>query len=240
MMNKKYRWSLVVLFATAMAWVESAVVFYLRIFIDRVQPYQLDPLPTSVGIGQAELVREAATMLMLVCIGWLAGSNWRARFGYALLAFGVWDILYYVFLSLLSGWPNSLWDWDILFLIPVPWWGPVLAPVSIAVLMVITGSAITQIPIWPRSPAWMMSLFGAMLALYTFIADALNALGDGPHAVRQVLPASFNWPLFGIAILLMAAPTLDMLRNLRMKTAAREQLELHESLLVKREISHES
>jgi hypothetical protein len=132
-MNEKYRWLMVVIFATAMAWVESAVVFYLRVFIDRIQPYQLDPLPVSFGFGQAELVREGATMLMLVCIGWLAGSNRRTRFGYAMLAFGVWDILYYGFLVVLTGWPTSLLDWDILFLIPA-WWGPVFAPVSIAAL----------------------------------------------------------------------------------------------------------
>jgi hypothetical protein len=239
-MNERFRWLLVVVFAAAMAWVESAVVFYLRVFIDRVQPYQLDPLPISFGFGQVELIREAATMLMLVCIGWLAGSNWRARFGYLLLAFGVWDILYYVYLMVLSGWPTSFWDWDILFLIPLPWWGPVLAPVSIAVLMVITGSAITQIPAWPRPIAWMASLLGALLVLYTFMADALSALGDGPQAVRDILPASFNWPLFGIALLCMAVPALDMFWNLRMKTTPGRKLEQNESILVQREISHES
>lgn len=231
-MNEKFRWLMVVIFATAMAWVESAVVFYLRVFIDRIQPYQLDPLPVSFGFGQAELVREAATMLMLVCIGWLAGSNRRTRFGYAMLAFGVWDILYYGFLVVLSGWPSSLLDWDILFLIPVPWWGPVLAPMSIAALMVLTGSAITQLPAWPRLPAWMISLMGAVLALYTFMADALSVLRDGPSAVRGVLPASFNWPVFGIAMLLMAAPLLEMLWNLKKNPAMLKELEQRESVLV--------
>jgi hypothetical protein len=235
-MNARIRWVLVVLFAAAMAWVEAAVVFYLRVFIDRIQPYQIDPLPVSVGIGEAELVREAATMLMLVCVAWMAGANRRTRFGYFLLVFGVWDILYYAFLALLSGWPTSLLDWDILFLIPVPWWSPVLAPVSIAVLMVIVGSVITQIQHWPRSSAWLVSLCGAMLSLYAFTADALSALGEGASAVREVLPASFNWPLFGIAILLMAAPLLDMLWNLRMKTPARGQLEQRETLSVNRGI----
>lgn len=222
-MNERFRWLLVTLFATAMAWVEAAVVFYLRVFVNRIQPYQPDPLPLSVGLGEAELVREAATMLMLICVGWLAGSNRRARFGYLLLVFGVWDILYYVFLVVLSGWPNSLLDWDILFLIPVPWWGPVLAPVSIAVLMVILGSAITQASLWPRPPAWRVSLFGAMLALYTFMAEALNALSVSPQALREVLPAAFNWPLFGIAILFLGAPLLDMFWILRKKSSSREQ-----------------
>jgi hypothetical protein len=60
------------------------------------------------------------------------------------LAFGVWDIFYYVFLKVLTGWPHSLMDWDILFLLPLPWWGPVIAPVSIAVLMILWGTAASQ------------------------------------------------------------------------------------------------
>ena len=62
-----------------------------------------------------EIAREAATVIMLGAIAWLAGHNLRARFGYFLIAFGVWDIFYYVFLAPLSGWPRSLLDWDVLF-----------------------------------------------------------------------------------------------------------------------------
>ena len=73
-----------------------------------------------------------------------AGRTWRARLGYAAIAFGSWDILYYVFLRIISGWPASLFDWDILFLLPLPWWGPVLAPVCIASLMIVWGTLVTQ------------------------------------------------------------------------------------------------
>jgi hypothetical protein len=193
-----------------MAWVEAAIVLYLRVYLNRIQPYQVDPLPSGLGLARAELVREAATLVMLGCVGWLAGSDRRARFGYAMLVFGVWDILYYVFLVPLSGWPKSLLDWDILFLIPLPWWGPVLAPASIAALMVFTGTVIALTPLWPRFASWLVSLAGACLALYTFMADALHALGDGPLAVRNVLPASYNWPLFALALALLALPLADM------------------------------
>ena len=77
-----------------------------------------------------------ATLLMIATLGLLAGSTWRRRAGYAAIAFGAWDIFYYVFLRLISGWPRTLLDWDILFLLPLPWWGPVLAPVSIALVMI--------------------------------------------------------------------------------------------------------
>ena len=45
---------------------------------------------------------------MLATLGMLAGRTWRRRAGYAALAFGVWDIFYYVFLRIISGWPKSL------------------------------------------------------------------------------------------------------------------------------------
>ncbi len=132
-------WFVVVLFAVGMAWVEAASVYYLRVLVDRVVPYQANPLPVAGALGLVEMVREAATLVMLLTVGMLAGRTWPTRLGYTAIAFGVWDILYYVFLVVMTGWPTSLFDWDILFLLPLPWWGPVLAPVSIAVLMVVLG-----------------------------------------------------------------------------------------------------
>jgi len=205
------RWVLVVTFAAGMAWVEAACVYYLRVMVDRVQPYQPDPLPIHGVLGQVELVREGATLLMLAMIGMLAGRRWQARLGYAAIAFGAWDILYYVFLRVISGWPVSLFDWDILFLLPLPWWGPVLAPLCIASLMIVWGTLVTQRP--DRMPAdrfartsWVVSWAGVLLALEIFMADAIRALPAGLDAVRQVLPTTFNWPLFSAALLLMAAP----------------------------------
>src|SRR5947208_1506198 len=143
------RWLTVVIYAMAMAWVESAVVFYLRTMVDRIEPYQPNPLPIIGKFGIAEVVREAATLVMLLTVGMLAGRTWRSRLGYAALAFGVWDIFYYVFLKVMCGWPRSLLDWDILFLLPLPWWGPVLAPVSIALLMIVWGTLVNARRIRP-------------------------------------------------------------------------------------------
>ena len=179
-MNDPRRWTAVGVFSVAMALLEAAVVSYLRVFLDRVDPYQPNPLPLPAWLMPIELAREAATVVMLLSVAWLAGCNWRARCGYFLLAFGIWDIFYYVFLVPFSGWPRSLLDWDVLFLIPLPWWGPILAPVSIAILMVAGGTLITQLgtrdaPLWPQSPWWWPGLAGALLALYVFMADAIHA-----------------------------------------------------------------
>src|SRR5438477_2047401 len=176
-----HRWLVVALYAVTMAWVEAAAVYYLRSLIDRIEPYQPYPLPRAGGFGEAELIREIATLIMLFAVGWLAGANWRTRLGYSVVAFGVWDIFYYIFLRVLTGWPKSLLDWDILFLIPLPWWGPVLAPVLISVLMIAGGVVLAhnderaEPNLWPGSRALWLSGVGVALALYVFMADAIRA-----------------------------------------------------------------
>src|SRR6267154_353778 len=207
-LNSTSRWITVVIFATAMAWVESAVVYYLRSLIHRIEPYQPYPLPVAGGFGFAEAVRELATMVMLLTVGILAGRNWRSRLGYAAIAFGMWDIFYYVFLKVMCGWPHSLFDWDILFLLPLPWWGPVLAPVSIALLMILWGTLVST---WRIKPAprgtewklWTLNFLGAAIALRVFMADSMKVADQGVDALRNVLPTSFNWPWFCLAVFLM-------------------------------------
>ena len=230
------RWCLVVVFAVAMAWVEAASVYYLRAMVDRIEPYQENPLPMRGVLGPVEVVREAATLVMLLAVGALAGAparqprwgalagqprwgalaarTWHKRLGYTAIAFGVWDILYYVFLRMICGWPKSLFDWDILFLLPLPWWGPVIAPVCIASLMIVWGTLTTQftdgrpassLAVRARRHMWGLGWAGIALALYVFMADSLRTFSRG-LSVRYVLPTSFNWPVFYVALVFMAVP----------------------------------
>ncbi|HTL58182.1 MAG TPA: hypothetical protein VL361_21015 [Candidatus Limnocylindrales bacterium] len=224
------RWWTVTVFAIAMAWVEAAVVFYLRTMFNRMEPYQPNPLPEFANLGKTELVREAATLVMLLTIGMMIGSTWRKRLGYSAIAFGIWDIFYYLFLRVMCGWPHSLFDWDILFLLPLPWWGPVCAPISIAALMIIWGTLVNSEPedtkpIGERR-AWLMSWIGVLIALYVFMSDSIRALKHGEDAVRNVLPVSFNWPLFGVGFVLMAMPALVLLREFLVHSRLRPTPEL--------------
>jgi hypothetical protein len=212
-------WWMVVIYAAAMAWVESAVVFYLRTMIDRIEPYQPDPLPVIGGFALVELPRELATMVMLFAVGFLAGRTWRARIGYAVIAFGVWDIFYYVFLKMMCGWPHSLLDWDVLFLLPLPWWGPVLAPVLISLMMILWGTFASQFerkdpPTLSNWHPWLLNFTGVALALYVFMADSIAAAHHSLEAIRTVLPGRFNWPLFCAALVLMSAPVVKLGRQL--------------------------
>jgi len=215
--QQRLRWLVVVLFAAGMAWVESASVYYLRVLVGRVEPYQAIPLPISGILGRVELVREVATLVMLATLGVLAGGTMRARLGYTAVAFGVWDILYYVFLRIICGWPRSVFDWDILFLLPLPWWGPVLAPCCIATLMILWGTYASQSVSRNTTGdltriALGSSAAGIALALYVFMADSLRALYARQN-VELVLPAEFNWWLFAIAVMLMAVPLAESRRT---------------------------
>ena len=210
-------WSLVVAYAIGMAFLEAACVYYLRTMLHRLEPYQTNPLPISGVMGTVELVREASTLAMLAAVGALAGHNWRTRLGYIAIAFGVWDIGYYVFLKGIYGWPQSLFDWDVLFLIPLPWWGPVLAPMCIALLMIAGGTLVCRSPIDSvvdrvEIRLWGVTCLGAVLALYTFMAGSLDAVWHGLDPKNAALPVTFNWPVFVVALALMAAPIAYLAR----------------------------
>jgi hypothetical protein len=198
----------VVVFAIAMAYVEAACVVYLR------EAYGIEDLlrdaPRALDrFAAIELGREFSTVIMLGAVGFVAGSRLQDRLGYFVLAFGAWDIAYYGWLALFLGWPNSPLDWDILFLIPLPWWGPVIAPASIALMMCIGGiGAVLQAE---RGQPWRMTranvgiaAVGVAICLYTFMADAIAAVPDGVTAVQEVRPSDFQWALFALGFAVMS------------------------------------
>jgi len=220
----RFTWLVVVIFAIGMAWVEAACVYYLRLLVGRLDPYQANPLPAHGVVDQVELVREAATLVMLLAIGLLAGLTWHSRLAYAAIAFGVWDIFYYVFLKVIYDWPRSLFDWDVLFLLPLPWWGPVLAPVCIALLMIVWGTLVSQHAVRAPDAAampmlWGLTGLGVVTALYVFMADSLHAARHGLD-MTAVLPTDFKWSVFIVALALMAAPVANIAWNLRRKAIA--------------------
>ena len=80
--------------------------------------------------------------------------------------------------------------------------------------------AVPCVPISSFAPgleqkAWILNVSGITLALYLFMADSLRVAGHGAHALRTMLPQSFSWPLFCFALLLMAAPVLLVLKQIR-------------------------
>lgn len=115
------------IFGISFAFCESAVVVYLRklYYIDNVL-FPLKEMPKNILI--VEVLREFSTLVILFSSSVVIGKLRQNRIATFFYLFGVWDIFYYIFLYFLIKWPKSLFDWDILFLIPFPWISPVYAP----------------------------------------------------------------------------------------------------------------
>lgn len=195
------------LYAIAMAQLEAAIVIHLRSVYYPGHPLELFPLSLlshrDLGI---ELMREAATVVMILTVALLAERGVTRVFAAFVYVFGLWDIFYYVWLKLMIGWPVDWFEWDILFLIPWPWFGPWLTPVLIALLFVLWGAKVlTSRREFHFSPlSGSVFLIGTSLALAAFLLPAYPLLAGGEEAFRNYHPQGFNWLLYGPGLLLMA------------------------------------
>lgn len=213
-LKKTLTW--VILFSLAMSFMESAVVIYLReLYYKTGFDFPLKEMPAF--IGKVEFFREAGTIIMLVGIGIIAGKTSLQRFAYFVLAFAVWDVFYYVFLYVCLGWPQSLVTWDILFLIPVPWVGPVWAPCLLCVLMIIGALHIIlrtefDAEFKVSRANWCILISGALVCIISFMWDYLQFTQHewsifSEEALftemKTYIPQKFNHPLFFAGFLLM-------------------------------------
>jgi hypothetical protein len=190
----------VILFGLAFAYIESTVVVYLRaLYYPQGFAFPLDPAMHPHLV--LEIVREAATIIVLLAVAMLAGTEPWERFGYFLTAFGVWDLFYYVWLRVAVGWPVSVTDWDVLFLIPLPWIGPVIAPVLVAVLMIVCGVPMVHRVaageyFRPGVPSWVLGSCGTGILLYSFMSDT------GAGLMGQI-PSPYRYELLFCSLLLL-------------------------------------
>jgi hypothetical protein len=152
-----------------------------------------------------ELARELATVLMILTVALLAERNLMRGFAAFLFVFGLWDIFYYLWLKVMIGWPTSWFEWDVLFLIPWPWFGPWISPVLIALLFTLWGGWILLSPAGHRFTRATMTLFllGTLLALASFLLPGAALLPGGEEAFRGYEPAGFSWVLFLAGYLFM-------------------------------------
>ncbi len=204
-------------FSIAMGFLEAVVVVYLRkLYYPEGFSFPLSTIPVTILL--IELVRESTTLVMLVCVAVLAGNNYLQWFAYFIYTFGVWDIFYYVGLKLMVNWPESLLTWDILFLIPVAWVGPVLAPVICSLTMIALAGCIVFFQekgytIIMKKTEWALLLFGAFVIFCTFIRDysvliirkgflteisAININERFLKVLAEYIPTRFNWFSFSV------------------------------------------
>lgn len=208
---------LLTLFSIAMGFMESAIVVYLR-KIYYPSGFQFPLAPIDMHIGLTEILREAATLIMLLTIGIVSGKSKVQRFSVFIFCFAVWDIFYYVFLKLLINWPATLVDWDILFLIPVPWIGPVIAPCILSLTMIIYALAFTLTEkknetIKIKTKEWLLMALGSLIIICSFVYDYIRVafMTSASHNkelladLSNYVPQQFQWSIFsaGEAILLL-------------------------------------
>jgi len=145
-----------------------------------------------------EVARELATLMLLFSVAVMAAKDNLRRVAVFAYCFGVWDLVYYLMLKVILDWPSSLLEWDILFLIPLPWTGPVLAPMLVATSLVITSVLIFGLPAdrpLPFRPKDWAIAIGAGLVIITSFLWNLPTL-----AVRE-MSNFYPWWLFAIGFL---------------------------------------
>lgn len=193
--------------ALAFGWIEASVVVYLREIAVRDGALHattyLPNLQTTLALLPGplvalEMVREACTLVLLAAVGWLAGRRPADRIGGFVAAFGMWDLTYYAVLRLVSGWPDSIGAWDILFLIPSPWVAPVWAPATVATLLVLGGSYLFWTADQERRYRWTdvgVLLTSACLTVAAFLAGSRAVI---EHQVPEHFPIWLFWS--GVAL----------------------------------------
>jgi len=204
----------IVVFSISMAFVESAVVIYLRdLHYPEGFAFPLEMVTSAIAKRQVivELGREAATIFMLMAVATLIGKRFWERFSYFLICFGIWDLFYYLWLKIAIGWPSSILDWDILFLIPFPWIGPVIAPATISTMMILTGLLIILLyrrgyDFRPSSLTWVLAIIGTIVILYSFLRDTGASL-------HQQMPLPYRYDALIAGEILYALAVFFAWRN---------------------------
>jgi len=195
-MLKHLLWLIV--WGVVFGYMEAAVVVYLReIYYPEGFAFPLVNMQNRIML--TEVLREAATLLILWATACLAYKRLQSRFAVFFVLFGLWDIFYYIFLKLLLHWPESMNTWDILFLIPSPWIGPVSAPVLVSLGFIYSGMAILI-----RNHQNHFFQFGKYFILFELIAALLIIISfiiPGLSVIEQSLPIHFPWYLFLIGFL---------------------------------------
>lgn len=207
------RLAVAVAFSIAFAYIESAVVVYLRAlfhpdgFTFPLQAFDLTPLGRRLLL--TEIGREAATLVLILTGSYLFGRNRHERVAYFLVIFAIWDVFYYVWLKVLLDWPASLMDWDVLFLIPALWAAPVLYPVLVSLIMLALAVAILYRRASARPVTVARSDGLAWLAAAVIIVVSF-CLG-GSHVTEPQYSEYFYWPVFAVGYALALAASVRFL-----------------------------
>ena len=198
--NETVKTELVILalFAIAFGYVEGSVVHYLRL---HYYPggFDFDLKDIEQRVLAVEIGREFCTMVILTTVAALSTGPRMRRLCNFVYIFAVWDITYYAALYSFEGWPQSLLTWDVLFLIPVPWYGPVIAPIALSICgiigtLLVHASAQRNRTVILRSRQIYLLLAATALCLITFMR----------HPSNIKFPEHYDWALFLTGMVMIA------------------------------------
>jgi len=219
------KFCLVVVFGIALGYFEAAVVVYLRtIFYPDGFTFPLSNFGQTDLWKQllvTEVGREAASIVLIFTAARLFGQTTRQRFAFFMVIFAVWDIFYYIWLRVLVGWPESIMDWDILFLIPVAWASPVLAPVIVSVILLVFAAIILYRDVRDNVPKvtffdWLRFVIAGLIVVLSFCVASRGI-------TESNFKSHFSWPVFTLGVILASAVFFKCLLkspNPKLKTGA--------------------
>jgi hypothetical protein len=195
--QKRYIWCAILFIA--LAYIESAVVVYLRALY-YPQGFDFPLKEMSLFIYLTEVGREAASIVVLIAVAYLVEKTRTGRLLLFLYGFGIWDIFYYLWLKVFLNWPATLLDWDVLFLIPLPWVAPILSPVLVSMLFIAAAVTVNHLSARGRSVTfhrvhWLILVMAASVIVASFLWKTKSAL-------EREVPRGYPWWLWGLGIAL--------------------------------------
>lgn len=209
------------IFSISLAFMETAVVVYLRkLYYPDGFSFPLKIIDLDVAI--TEFFREIATIIILGSAGILVGRKNIEKFAVFIFCFAVWDIFYYVFLKITLNWPDSLLTWDILFMVPVTWVGPVIAPVINSITMIVLAGCIIYYTekngiVSIGKTIWVLLITGSFVIIFGYTQEYLHymmvkfsiteifGISNNKEVLKYAcsfIPMHFNWVIFGIGELM--------------------------------------
>lgn len=212
----------ITLFGIAMAFIETSVVSYLRnLYYPEGFSFPLKIIEAQ--IGTIEFFREFATIVMLISVAVIVGKNKLQQFAYFIYAFAIWDIFYYIFLKIILNWPESLLTFDVLFLIPVTWVGPIIAPIVCSITMIFFALSIIYLQdknmsVKIKINESLILIVGSTIVVISFLVDYLRFLSnkfsfyeiltyswasEANKILEQYTPEKFNWLIFIVGMLII-------------------------------------
>lgn len=229
--TKKLLW--LIAFSISFGFLECAVVIYLRL-IYYPSGFTFPMVNFDLNILRTEILREISTLAILTTISNLSAITFYRKLAYFLLCFGIWDISYYCFLKIMINWPESLLSWDILFLIPIPWIGPVLAPCIISLTMILLSFVIMYFSQKKtlnkiNLSEWIYLILGSILLILSFTAGSLKEIMQNfissrsnmhlPYALTnnniKDITENFSWVIFAIGEAMVLTGLILLINRLK-------------------------